>query len=254
MIVDKESNDVGAPDLNSQILKLKNSGADTFFVFETPSPAIKALVSAFQAGWHPTIYLNSVAAPVPYVQAAQKAAGDAAAVNGIVTVQYLKDSADPAQANDAGIQMYKPDHDQVLPGREARRRLQRVRHGHRLEPGRRAQESWTQPDPPGSAGPAEQPERDRKPVHVSGHPDQELSHRPLQHYPGVHLQSTTRRRTTSSRSARRSTFAGRSSSPEWRLPHDAPSMELQHSRCVRRRRGGAWTASRSTSPAARSWV
>src|SRR5213594_4892074 len=31
MIVDKESNDVGAPDLNSQILKLKNSGADTLF-------------------------------------------------------------------------------------------------------------------------------------------------------------------------------------------------------------------------------
>jgi branched-chain amino acid transport system substrate-binding protein len=106
MIVDKESNDVGAPDLNSQILKLKNSGADTFFVFETPSPAIKALVSAFQNGWHPTIYLNSVSAPVPYVQAAQKAAGDAAAVNGIVTVEYLKDSADPAQASDAGIKMY----------------------------------------------------------------------------------------------------------------------------------------------------
>ena len=48
----------------------------------------KALVAAFQAGWHPTIYLNSVAAPVPYVQAAQKAAGDAAAVNGIISVAY----------------------------------------------------------------------------------------------------------------------------------------------------------------------
>jgi branched-chain amino acid transport system substrate-binding protein len=107
MIVDKESNDVGAPDLNSQILKLKNSGADTFFVFETPSPAIKALVGTFQAGWQPTIYLNSVANPVPYIQAAQKAAGDPAAVNGIVTVAYLKDPADPGQASDAGVQMYK---------------------------------------------------------------------------------------------------------------------------------------------------
>jgi branched-chain amino acid transport system substrate-binding protein len=107
MIVRKESNDVGAPDLNSQILSLKNSGADTLFVFETPSPAIKALVGAFKNDWHPTIYLNSVSAPVPYVQAAQKAAGDAAAVNGIVTVAYLKDPADPSQANDAGIQMYK---------------------------------------------------------------------------------------------------------------------------------------------------
>jgi branched-chain amino acid transport system substrate-binding protein len=107
MIVDKESNDVGAPDLSSQILKLKNSGADTFFVFETPSPAIKALVAAFQGGWQPTIYLNSVSNPIPYVQAAQKAAGDAAAVNGIVTVAYLKDPTDPSQAGDAAIQMYK---------------------------------------------------------------------------------------------------------------------------------------------------
>jgi ABC-type branched-subunit amino acid transport system substrate-binding protein len=107
MIVDKESNDVGAPDLSSQILKLKNSGADTLFVFETPSPSIKAIVSTYQAGWHPTIYLNSVSAPVPYVQAAQKAAGDDAAVNGIISVIYLKDSVDPAQANDPGIQLYK---------------------------------------------------------------------------------------------------------------------------------------------------
>jgi len=107
MIVDKEPNDVGAPDLSSQILKLKNSGADTLFVFETPSPAIKAIVAASQAGWHPTIYLNSVAAPVPYVQAAQKAAGDDAAVNGILSVEYLKDPADAGQASDPGIQQYK---------------------------------------------------------------------------------------------------------------------------------------------------
>jgi ABC-type branched-subunit amino acid transport system substrate-binding protein len=107
MIVDKEPNDVGAPDLSSQVLKLKNSGADTLFVFETPSPAIKAIVATSQAGWHPTIYLNSVAAPVPYVQAAQKAAGDDAAVNGILSVEYLKDPADPGQANDPGIQQYK---------------------------------------------------------------------------------------------------------------------------------------------------
>ncbi len=107
MIVAKESNDVGAPDLNSQILKLKNSGADTLFIFETPSPAIKALVSTFQAGWKPTIYLNAVSNPVPYILAAQKAAGDPAAVDGLITVGYLKDPADPAQANDPGIQLYK---------------------------------------------------------------------------------------------------------------------------------------------------
>jgi branched-chain amino acid transport system substrate-binding protein len=44
---------------------------------------------------------------VPYLQAMQKAAGDAAAVNGIVTVAYIKDPVDPGQATDAGIQIYK---------------------------------------------------------------------------------------------------------------------------------------------------
>jgi ABC-type branched-subunit amino acid transport system substrate-binding protein len=107
MIVDKENNEVGAADLTSQVLKLKNSGADTWFVFETPSPAIKALTAAFQQGWHPTIYLNSVANPVPYIQAVQKATGDPKSVDGMLSAAYLKDPTDPSQANDAGIQLYK---------------------------------------------------------------------------------------------------------------------------------------------------
>lgn len=107
MIVDKENNDAGAADLSSQVLKLKQSGADTFFVFETPAPAIKAIVTADKVGWHPTIYLNSVSAVVPYVQAAEKAAGDPKAVDGILSVGYLKDPIDPAQANDPGVKLYK---------------------------------------------------------------------------------------------------------------------------------------------------
>jgi branched-chain amino acid transport system substrate-binding protein len=107
LIVGKQSNDVGAPDLSSQILSLKNAGADTLFLFETPTPAIKAIVSAYQADWRPTIYLNAVAAPVPYLQAAQKSAGDAAAVNGIISALYLKDSLDPGLADDPGMQLFK---------------------------------------------------------------------------------------------------------------------------------------------------
>ena len=107
MIVDKESNDVAAPDLSSQILKLKASGADTLFIFETPSPAIKSIVTAFKVGFRPTIFLNSVAAPIPYVQAAAKAAGDPKAVDGILSVAYTKDAIDPQQANDKGVQLYK---------------------------------------------------------------------------------------------------------------------------------------------------
>jgi ABC-type branched-subunit amino acid transport system substrate-binding protein len=107
MIIGRQSNDVGAPDLTSQILSLQSAGADTLFLFETPAPAIKAIVSTYQTGWRPTIYLNAVAAPVPYLQAAQKSAGDAAAVNGIISALYLKDSLDPGLADDRGMQLFK---------------------------------------------------------------------------------------------------------------------------------------------------
>lgn len=107
IIVKVVSNEVGAPDVKSQIATLKASGADTLMIFETPSPAIKSLATAAAFGWHPTIYLNSVAAPVPYVGAAQKATGSAATVDGLTTVNYVKDALDPANANDAGVTLFK---------------------------------------------------------------------------------------------------------------------------------------------------
>jgi branched-chain amino acid transport system substrate-binding protein len=107
MIVKEVNNEVGAPDLTSQISTLKSSGADTLFIFETPTPAIKAIATAAKLSWHPTIYLNSVAAPVPYVQSAQKAVGSPAAVDGIRSVNYTKDPLDPGQANDTGLKLYK---------------------------------------------------------------------------------------------------------------------------------------------------
>jgi branched-chain amino acid transport system substrate-binding protein len=107
MIVATQSNEVGAPDVKSQVAALKASGADTLMVFETPTPAIKSVATVAAFGWHPTIYLNSVAAPVPYVKAAQKATGSAAAVDGILSVNYVKDALDPANAADSGLTLYK---------------------------------------------------------------------------------------------------------------------------------------------------
>jgi branched-chain amino acid transport system substrate-binding protein len=107
MIVDVQSNDATAKDLSSQILDLKAKGADTFMIFETPGPSIISLVTASKIGWHPTIFLNSVSAPIPYVQAAEKAANDPSAVNGLITVTYLKDALSPQLQSDAGIKLYK---------------------------------------------------------------------------------------------------------------------------------------------------
>ena len=115
MIVDTQGNDSTAKDLSSQIVHLKASGADTFFIFETPGPAITALVTANAIGWHPTIFLNSVSAPIPYVQIAQKAAKDPAAVNGLYSVTYLKDALSPQLQSDAGIKLYKSVMSQYYP-------------------------------------------------------------------------------------------------------------------------------------------
>src|SRR5207302_2383315 len=100
MIVDVQNNDATAKDLSSQIVHLKASGADTFFIFETPGPSIISLVTADKIAWHPTIFLNSVSAPIPYVKIAAKAAGDPAAVNGLLSVTYTKDALSPQLASD----------------------------------------------------------------------------------------------------------------------------------------------------------
>ncbi len=95
-------------DMSSQVNQLKSSGADTFYVVTTPAYSVNALVNEIKSGWKPPhIYLNSVGASTPYVQAVLKALGNTTALDGLTTVTYLKDPNDPAQANDPGIVKYK---------------------------------------------------------------------------------------------------------------------------------------------------
>lgn len=107
MIVDKENYDVTAavPTLAAQLTKLKASGADTLFLFTTPSFTIGALAIVTKIGWTPNeIYLNSVSNPQVYMGYA-KASG--AALKNVISVGYLKDPTDPQWASDAGMQLYK---------------------------------------------------------------------------------------------------------------------------------------------------
>src|SRR5207253_429359 len=105
-IVDSEPFDVTAPDVTQQMVKLKASGANVFFDFATPSPSIKALITAAKIGWHPTIFINNVSASATFMKLVAANAG-AAAVEGAISTTYLKDPNDPAQSNDPGIKLYK---------------------------------------------------------------------------------------------------------------------------------------------------
>ncbi len=62
MVVAKESYEVTDPTVDSQIIKLKDSGADTFFNITTPKFAAQAIRAAYDTGWKPLQFLNNVSA------------------------------------------------------------------------------------------------------------------------------------------------------------------------------------------------
>src|SRR6266699_4600738 len=105
MIVDKESFDSTAPNVTSQLVKLHASGADTLFIFAIPVPTITALATVTALHWKPNqIYLNSVSNTASYMKFA---ASKGAAIDGVISVSYIKDPTDPQWANDDGMKLYK---------------------------------------------------------------------------------------------------------------------------------------------------
>ncbi len=91
MIVSKLSYEVTDPTVDSQLLSLKASGADTFFNVTTPKFAAMVIKKNAELGWKPLHYLNSVSASVGAVMVP---AGPENGV-GIFTANYLKDPTDP---------------------------------------------------------------------------------------------------------------------------------------------------------------
>jgi ABC-type branched-subunit amino acid transport system substrate-binding protein len=60
MVVKQVTYEVTDPTVDSQMVELKGSGADTFFNITTPKFAAQAIKKAAEIGWKPTHYLNSV--------------------------------------------------------------------------------------------------------------------------------------------------------------------------------------------------
>ena len=82
--------EVTDPTVDSQIIQLKDTGANAFFNISTPKFAAQAIRKAADIGWKPTQYLNNVSASVAAVL---KPAGIDNS-QGILTAAYLKDPTD----------------------------------------------------------------------------------------------------------------------------------------------------------------
>ena len=102
-IVADATYEVTDPTVDSQILQLKNSGANVFYNVTTPKFAAQAIKKSAEIGWKPVQYIVNVSASIG---AAIKPAGFENA-QGIITAQYLKDITDPSWADSPDYKEWK---------------------------------------------------------------------------------------------------------------------------------------------------
>ena len=104
-IVSAQPFDLSAGNVTSQVLALKASGADTFVLFATPTPAIQGLVTAAKVGWSPAhTFINNVAAVSTFIKIA---ASSGAKVDGAISTGYLVDATIASEANLPGVVLGK---------------------------------------------------------------------------------------------------------------------------------------------------
>ncbi|MGD0418155.1 MAG: ABC transporter substrate-binding protein [Xanthobacteraceae bacterium] len=95
MVVASNTYETSDPTIDSQIVSLQGSGADTLLVAATPKFAAQAIRKVADLGWKPNFFMTNVSVSVGSVM---KPAGFDKA-QGIITGGYLKDPNDPQWQN-----------------------------------------------------------------------------------------------------------------------------------------------------------
>lgn len=97
--VAEESHEVSDPTVDSQIVSMQASGANVFVMWGSPKATVQSLRKANNIGWRPQIYINQNSSSIPNVLTTVGLDKS----KGVISVAFLKDPADPAWANDAGM-------------------------------------------------------------------------------------------------------------------------------------------------------
>jgi branched-chain amino acid transport system substrate-binding protein len=90
------------PSVYSQVVSLQGSGANIFVNITTPKFAAQAIARAYDIGWKPTQFLNSVSQSIGAVL--EPAGLDKS--KGVISAAYVKDFSDPAWADDPGLKEF----------------------------------------------------------------------------------------------------------------------------------------------------
>ena len=95
--------EVQDPTIDSQIVKLKASGADVLVIAATPKFAAQSIRKVYEIGWKPMTFLSNVAV---WISTVMQPAGLEAGI-GILSTAYVKDPDDPAWKDDAGVKAWR---------------------------------------------------------------------------------------------------------------------------------------------------
>lgn len=104
--------EVTDPTVDSQVIQLKDSGANVFFNIAIPKFAAQAIRKAADLGWKPVHYLNNVSASIA---STLRPAGIENS-QGIITAFYLKDATDKQFENDDDIKTWRAWMGKYMPG------------------------------------------------------------------------------------------------------------------------------------------
>jgi ABC-type branched-subunit amino acid transport system substrate-binding protein len=102
-LVTSATYEITEPTIDSQIVKLKASGADVFVIAATPKFAAQAIRKSFEIGWRPLTFLSNVAV---WISTVMEPAGVEAGT-GILSTAYVKDPDDPAWKDDPGVKGWR---------------------------------------------------------------------------------------------------------------------------------------------------
>ena len=106
-VVAAEPFEATAPDVQSQMAKLRSSGATTLAIFATPKHAIQAYVFANRLNWKPKLTLTNAVASASNIMLLASEGGKNKVVEGSVSIVFLKDPTDPKWKNDAAMKLYR---------------------------------------------------------------------------------------------------------------------------------------------------
>jgi branched-chain amino acid transport system substrate-binding protein len=101
-IVAEVAYEITEPTIDSQIIRLKDSGADVLLYFSTPKFTAQGLRKVKESNWTP---LQFLASPTNSVKTVLEPAGFENA-QGIITTQFTKQAGDPAWADDPEVKEY----------------------------------------------------------------------------------------------------------------------------------------------------